>query len=80
MRDFDASWASHDGRKHVRFTHVMRVMIHETIWISLIQRNGLEYGILKRYVLEKPPAAPVDTTLKLTNKTQQIIWTGKYPL
>ena len=20
MRDFDASWASHDGRKHVRFT------------------------------------------------------------
>jgi hypothetical protein len=58
----------------------MRVMIHETIWISLIQRNGLEYGILKRYVLEKTPAAPVDTTLKLTNKTQQITWTGKYPL
>ena len=40
----------------------------------------LEYGILnKRYVLEKAPAASVDTTLILTNSDTADNLDGKYP-
>jgi hypothetical protein len=61
MRDFDASWPSHDGRKHMKRTRDLTEKTDDGFKV-------LEYGILnKRYVLEKAPAASVDTTLILTN-------------
>jgi hypothetical protein len=61
----DASRTSHDDRKHVKCTRD-GMDSH----VRLIQRkNGvLEYDILKRYVLEKPPAASLYTTLIVTKR------------
>jgi hypothetical protein len=57
MRDFDASWPSHDGRKHMKRTRDLiesrNGFFRDRRWFKV-----LEYGILnKRYVLEKAPAA-----------------------
>jgi hypothetical protein len=59
----DASWrTSHDGRKHVKCTR------DENGFTRPIDSKGvLEYDILKRYVLEKPPSS-LYTTLIDTNR------------
>ena len=77
MRNFDASWPSHDGRKHMKRTRDLTEIRNGFIrrWFKV-----LEYGILnKRYVLEKAPAASVDTTLILTNSDTADNLDGKYP-
>ena len=75
MRDFDASWASHDGRKHVRITRDPKDG-------SAFTDSRTRVWHPQKVCTRKAPTGSVDTTLILTNKTktQQMTWTGKYPL
>jgi hypothetical protein len=64
MRVRDASWTSHDDCKHVKCTRDGNGFTR-----PIDSKTGvLEYDILKRYVLEKPPATSLYTTLIVTNR------------
>ena len=62
----DASWTSHNERKHVKCTRDGNGFTRPID--SNSKKGVLEYDILKRYVLEKPPATSLYTTLIVTNR------------
>lgn len=63
----DASWTSHDDRKHVKCTRDGNGFTRPID--SKSKKGVLEYDILnKRYVLEKPPTTSLYTTLIVTNR------------